>query len=429
MELIPLCIYLGESSGQARMNSGMPLTLDPRNMLQLLVPFVMGDPATYHGPGTFFWETLSYFGIVPLWLAMVGLVAGLQDRRPVGRLALLGVVSFVLAFGESTPLHWIVARCLPGYASLRCPGCLFMLTALPVAVLAGFRVDEVARPRANRSRWSLWSLGQVGTVLALLALLVTLICVSVLVPRTQRRDSGEGLAVAGLSDATTLFAPPLTMLAVLSCDFVARIRPTQARRCARLLLPIAAAELAVFGQTILMTLPPSNFPRANPLADLLHDQMAGWRLFGRQQSFSDGEAIRGSISKFQCYEPIPLDRTIRFLSVMLNAEYPLSNLEGFYKLELKDAPHPGLLDLWAARYFVSMSDDTLPASASDWPLRAEFRLPWLTTKRGACPGHTRVNFAKTLAPSRADMSSAKSGSRLPGRRKLTPSVDWTRGAR
>jgi Bacterial membrane protein YfhO len=385
VELIPLGIYLGQSSGQARLNSGFPLTPHPRNLLQLIAPFVMGDPKTYSGPGTFFWETLSYFGTVPLWLAVVGLLAGLRDRQPVGRLALLGIASFVLAFGEFTPLHGIVARCVPGYASLRCPGRILMLTALVVAVLAGFGVDEVARPRANRSRWSLWSLGLAETALAILALCVTLICVLVLDLKMQKRDSQQASPVARRIEATPLLTPPLALLAALGCGFVGRLRPTQARRCSGLLLPIAVAELAIFGQTILMTLPPSSFPRANPVTDLVHNQMAGWRLFGRQQTYSDGEAIRNMIPKFQCYEPIPLDRTIRFLSVMLNAEYPLSNLEGFYKLELNNAPHPGLLDLWAARYVLSMKDDRLPVSASGWQLRAESQLPSLTTQRGHPP--------------------------------------------
>jgi len=265
-----------------------------------------------------------------------------------------------------------------------------------VAVLAGFGVDEVARPRANRSRWSLWSLKLAETALALLALFAILICISLADPRTPSRDRQQALPVAIRREATPLLAPPLALLAALGCGFVGRMRPAQARRCAGLLLPTAVVELAIFGQTILITLPPSNFPRPNPVAELLHTQMAGWRLFGRQQTCSDGEAIRNSIPKFQCYEPIPLDRTIRFLAVMLNADYPLSNLEGFYMLELKNAPHPGLLDLWAARYFVSMSDDGLPASASDWPLRARFQLPWLTTQRGRPPATLSCQLRENL---------------------------------
>jgi Bacterial membrane protein YfhO len=385
VELIPLGIYLGQASDQARLNSGMPLTPGAKNLLQLIVPFVMGDPATYRGPGTFYWETVSYFGTVPIWMAIVGLVAGFRDRRLVGRLAVIGIVSFVLAYGESTPLHGIVAKWVPGYSSLRCPGRLLMLTSLMIAVLAGFGVDEVARLRTNWSLWQLRSLGLIETALVLLALFATAFCIRMLHPRTESRDLQQASPVAGRPKSAPLLAPPLALLAALGCGIVGRMRPAQARGLAALLLPITVVELAIFSQTILITLPPSNFPRPNPVTDLLHSQVPGSRLFGRQETYSDGEAIRNSIPKFQCYEPIPLDRTIRFLAVMFNAEYPLSNLEGFYKLELKKALHPALLDLWATRYFVSMSDDGLPSSATDWPLRARFRLPWLTTQRGRLP--------------------------------------------
>ncbi len=385
VELIPLAIFLGQASEQARLNSGMLLTPGARNLLQLILPFVMGDPATYRGPGTFYWETVTYFGTVPIWLAILGLVAGLRDRRLVGRLAVIGIVSFVLAYGESTPLHGIAAKWVPGYSSLRCPGRLLMLTSLMIAVLAGFGVDEVARPRTNRSRWRLWLLGLIETALVLLALFAISVCIRLLQPRTESRGVPQASPLAGLPRSVSLFAPPLALLAALGCGIASRMRPAQARGLAALLLPITVGELAIFSQTILITLPTSNFPRLNPVTDLLHSKVPGSRLFGRQQTYADGEAIRNSIPKFQCYEPIPLDRTIRFLAVMLNAEYPLSNLEGFYKLELKKAPHPALLDLWAARYFVSISEDELPSAETDWPLRARFLLPWLTTKRGRIP--------------------------------------------
>jgi hypothetical protein len=260
-----------------------------------------------------------------------------------------------------------------------------MLTALSVAVLAGFGVDEVARPRAMRKAWSLRFLRAADVVLALLALSATLMCLSMLDMSRQNRDLRQASSVARRPAAAPLLAPPLALLSALGCGFFGRMRPAQARRCAGLMLPIFVAEVAVFSQSILTTLPPSSFPRPNPIGDLLHTQADGWRLFGRQLIYSDGEALRSSISKFQCYEPLPLDRTMRFLLVMLNAEYPLSNLEGFYMLELQNAPHPELLDLWAVRYLVSMSDDTLPVSAADWPLLARLQVPWLTTRRGRLP--------------------------------------------
>jgi hypothetical protein len=113
-ELLPLAIYLGQAADEARLGLENPLTPSLPNLAQLVFPFILGAAASYRGPGTYFWETICYFGLVPLALAGYGVVAGWKAGRPVGRLALLGVVTFALAFGEATPLHGLLASARAG---------------------------------------------------------------------------------------------------------------------------------------------------------------------------------------------------------------------------------------------------------------------------------------------------------------------------
>jgi hypothetical protein len=381
-ELIPLAIYLGQASDEARLKLVDPLTPSLTNLTQLAIPFGLGAAASYRGPGTYFWETICSFGLVPLALAAYGVFAGWRAHRPVGRLALLGVVTFALAFGDATPLHGLLASALPGYAQLRCPGRWLMMTALPVACLAAFGLDEVARPRPERKGRLAWSLSLIVPALGLTVLLVG----TVLSPRAtiggEIHDPTFPQFTTPRLTAWTLLASPLILVAGLVGAALARLRPPLAAGLASLLVVGTIAEFAVFANTILTGIAPERFPREQPLADLLRGRADGLRVFVSQAGLTDGESFREQIHKFQGYEPIPLDRVVRFVGVMLDPAYPLGALEGFRKADLARAPHPGLLDLWAASDFVLGKGDNFPAHESGWNDMGTIGVPWVTTTRG-----------------------------------------------
>jgi hypothetical protein len=176
----------------------------------------------------------------------------------------------------------------------------------------------------------------------------------------------------------------LFFIAGLGCAWMCCVRTGHARIYAAILVPIAVAELAVFANAILTTLPPGAFPRDNPLPGLIADRADGTRIFSTQYAFSDGESFRSGLAKFQGYDPLPLDRTIRITSAMLNPENTLSDLEGFYKFDVKTASVP-LLNLWGVRHYVVTEKDKIPGRAGDWRSIGEYELAFPTTTRHEAP--------------------------------------------
>lgn len=118
----------------------------PGDFLTLLLPR-LHDTATggFWGPWVK-WETVLYVGILPLVLAIVGLIVpGARYRPFFGGLAL---ASLALALGANAPgSAWSRLHELPGFEVLKSPGRFSLLLALAVAVLAGYGVDWLSRTR------------------------------------------------------------------------------------------------------------------------------------------------------------------------------------------------------------------------------------------------------------------------------------------
>jgi hypothetical protein len=96
-------------------------------------------------------ERTTYFGLVVLILALVGLKLHWQSRRRLmiwfGVVIIVGVIA---ALGANTPLYDLIYR-LPGTALLRVPARAWFMLALAMAALAGFGaqglIEWSARPR------------------------------------------------------------------------------------------------------------------------------------------------------------------------------------------------------------------------------------------------------------------------------------------
>lgn len=98
-----------------------------------------GDPA----------ETNIYLGLIPLFLAVLGIVsAGRHERRLVGGIVAAGAVALVLAFGSHGLIYRLVFEIAPGFGHVRRPGNFIAVVGLAVALLAAFGV------RALEQRYS-----------------------------------------------------------------------------------------------------------------------------------------------------------------------------------------------------------------------------------------------------------------------------------
>lgn len=115
----------------------------PANLATLLLPRLY-DTATwdYWGPWVK-WETVLYVGVLPMVLAVVGLVLAHRPHRLF--FGGLGALALFVALGAYAPLPlWSALYDLPGFDVLQSPGRFVLLFSLATAVLAGYGADHLA---------------------------------------------------------------------------------------------------------------------------------------------------------------------------------------------------------------------------------------------------------------------------------------------
>ena len=167
-----MVIFLRHTATVARLRNDGLGSPGLANLLQMLHPFALGGPTNYEGPGVYYWETICSFGLVALALAVLGVVASIEERKPVARLLSVGACAFLLAFAPRLPALDAVVTHIPGLKLLRCPGRWLSLSALSVSTLAGIGLDAVAASgygkgiarrsvarwaaRCSRSSWRWW---------------------------------------------------------------------------------------------------------------------------------------------------------------------------------------------------------------------------------------------------------------------------------
>lgn len=140
-------------------------SLPPINLLTVLSPSFLGDSlrSLYWGRN-YFWEMCGYIGLIPLGLAISGLL--LRRRRFSLFFALMAVGSLVLALGGYTPLFRGLYLTVPGFRYFRGSAKFLFFFAFAVSVLAARGVDCLGRagrmapgkPRRSRLRIAILAL-------------------------------------------------------------------------------------------------------------------------------------------------------------------------------------------------------------------------------------------------------------------------------
>ncbi|MPZ14025.1 MAG: YfhO family protein [Chloroflexi bacterium] len=116
----------------------------PGDVVTLLLPRIYDTAhGGYWGLGIK-WETTVYVGVLPLVLALVGLVVGCGYHRFF--FGLLAGGSLAVAMGPYAPVDlWRALHELPGFEVLRSPGRFSLPFSLAMAGLAGYGVDWLSR--------------------------------------------------------------------------------------------------------------------------------------------------------------------------------------------------------------------------------------------------------------------------------------------
>lgn len=145
--------------------------LPPENLATFFLPDFFGNViGSYYWGRFFLWETCFYVGLAPLGLAALALAR--RPRGSVAALMVMGASSLVLAFGGAVPGLGSLLATLPVFRSFRGYSKFALLTALALALLAGWGLeafmDGLSRKtprRASLTRWTgLVLLGLAGAV-------------------------------------------------------------------------------------------------------------------------------------------------------------------------------------------------------------------------------------------------------------------------
>ena len=171
-------------------------SLPPAELLDLLTPHFSGILNNYWGENYFKLDT-QYIGILPLLLALLGILLRIKERWIKFFLA-TGIVATVFSLGGYTPLYRIPYYLLPQVSKFRGPAMAFYLTAFSVVVLGAFGL-HAAMTNAKSRRTLVLSL----SIVFVGVLIFTLVC-------TGAKDSILGSLRSYLEPKlTTAYGPQL----------------------------------------------------------------------------------------------------------------------------------------------------------------------------------------------------------------------------
>ncbi|QDU09167.1 YfhO family protein [Gimesia aquarii] len=364
IDLVPVYIY----TQQAVRASGIDAialksgSLSLPSLLQLLDPFVWGGPDHYRGSGGYYWEAVCYFGCLPLLLACVGILTSIRNRT-VLRLFLIGLTSFLLAFGPHLQFYTLLYDIVPGFSMFRMPARLLWICSLIIALLAGFGCESIMSLCLNtvKKRYR---------ILSLIGLVTTSLLLFYLIYSSQGVISFEVAPQQVFKiQLISFFVAVLTLsIAVFSASF-----SHKSAICGSLLLcVVATGELTLHSNHILRSIPQSSFRAETKITKFLKANLGQHRVLVGQKLMSDREAWDNQILKVQGYEPVPLVR----LGLLAAAAFPQPDaalmMAGYSKPQLSTARKP-ILDLMSVKYAVLETEK--PIEIDGWKIVDQGSIP------------------------------------------------------
>lgn len=145
--------------------------MNAADLARMLVPNALGNPLCALTPfddGNYFHERMGYVGVLPLLLAMYGLLRRNCARWQWGA-AILVLFGLTLALANNTPLFKVLAAAVPGFTLFRCPGRIFAVLTPFIGILAGGGLDAWANREPHGGKPAAWRVALAAAFLILLA--------------------------------------------------------------------------------------------------------------------------------------------------------------------------------------------------------------------------------------------------------------------
>ncbi len=227
IQLFPTAEYLIESqrSTQVDYEYGLTYSFWPWRFLTFIGPDFFGNPAQgdYWGYANY-WEDAVYIGLLPLVLAIIAIVNGFRSNKKshdgntvsfhdtiipnhktlIRFLAVIIVISFVLALGKNTPIFPWLYRYVPTFDMFNGPTRFSVWAVFSMALLAGIGTEYWHCPEGRAKYWV--RLGTAGAFAMMLGAGLAWIIMGDISPSFIRATAttGAGLMIIG---GLTLTAP------------------------------------------------------------------------------------------------------------------------------------------------------------------------------------------------------------------------------
>jgi hypothetical protein len=151
----------GAPGGGMEFGRATDWSFSPVEMMTFVVPSWLGFGGSTYWGSMPFTDYPNYMGILPLFLAFIGLLS--IRKREVLFFGALALGALLLSFGKHfEPLYRLLYEYLPYFNKFRVPVMILVLVQLAVAVLAAYGIERIRREREHEGagtslqRVSLW---------------------------------------------------------------------------------------------------------------------------------------------------------------------------------------------------------------------------------------------------------------------------------
>ena len=325
-----------------------------------------------------------YLGILPLFLAVLGIVSGWRagsgSRRRSLTLFFVVLSFFALAFIFGTPLYGLLYYGLPFINQLHTPFRWVWPLSLAVATLAGFGLDGILggkwRAAGREQSWlqvAMWVAGAAGTVVLLLLLFSRLFYTQA-EPLVARLFQNLSLADTAFADAGAFYSYTFWQVLLLGGALLGTAvvlwLGSQGRKRPLLLLAalLIVGDLFLANRGFNAAVDPALLAYKPELIAWLEEQPGLWRLttFTPQGDkplnanapwLYDLQDVRGYDSI------IPKQYTDYMAAIEPQNELPFNRVQPIGSWEALNSP---LLDVLGVRYVISSAEIDLPKLEEVW---------------------------------------------------------------
>lgn len=243
------------------------LALQPIDLLGVILPNLGGNH-----------EVMTYVGVVPLSLALVGVI---KSRDRVGKITFIGLILFSIwwAFGPNAGLFALLSR-LPGLSLLRIPSRAWFIIGLAVYWLAVRGAAEVENGwRLAGRRWNLATVSISGALVM--------------------------LAIGG----SFVVGQPLINLLGAALIVPTVLIGLRVKQALAVLMALTLLELLWVNSSLISSRPVSH----SPVAEWLSGQSGLWRVYSPSTSLPQLDAAQRGLEQADGVNPLQLANTVIFM--------------------------------------------------------------------------------------------------------------------